>query len=393
MKKHILGTICTLALSLFTALGANQNSSEAINEINGYNSNIETETTEVEDTVNNLNEEVDIKKDKVEEKETPEDKSQDKHTDKNNIDDTQEEDKKNTQVTPTEKPGLPLVQKPAKEETQKEEKEENIQVIPTEKTDLPSVQESVKEESKKDESVDSSNNINDILDLFKSKGGKTFVYKDVDLSQCETTEDIVDKLQDSGYYNGKKDNANNMTSLEEILNQLQNGNGQKIVEDNNNNKAETKAPEAKAPETKAPEVKAPVNENNGSYANDTLARYADEVLQLVNQERAKAGLSSLTSERSLTAAANVRAKESRQSFSHTRPNGTSFSTALKEHGVSYRTSGENIAYGQRSPEEVVNGWMNSPGHRANILNASFNKIGIGVYQQNGTIYWSQLFTN
>ncbi|NLL00228.1 MAG: hypothetical protein GX271_06145 [Clostridiales bacterium] len=121
--------------------------------------------------------------------------------------------------------------------------------------------------------------------------------------------------------------------------------------------------------------------------------FAEEVLRLVNIERSKAGLSSLTTNATLKAAADKRAQETKVSFSHTRPNGSKFSTVLQEFGISYRTAGENIAYGQRSPQEVVNGWMNSPGHRANILNGSFGKIGIGVYQSGGVIYWTQLFTN
>jgi len=80
------------------------------------------------------------------------------------------------------------------------------------------------------------------------------------------------------------------------------------------------------------------------------------------------------------------------SFSHTRPNGSSFSTALKEQGASYSTAGENIAWGQKTPQEVVTGWMNSSGHRANILGANYTKIGCGFYQgSDGTCYWSQLF--
>ena len=92
------------------------------------------------------------------------------------------------------------------------------------------------------------------------------------------------------------------------------------------------------------------------------------------------------------AAAQVRAEEIVTSFSHTRPNGSSFSTALKEQNVSYRGAGENIAWGQRSPEEVVNAWMNSAGHRANILNERFTTIGVGHYQKGSTHYWAQLFT-
>lgn len=126
---------------------------------------------------------------------------------------------------------------------------------------------------------------------------------------------------------------------------------------------------------------------------DTVHPYVTRILELVNEERAKAGLSALELDTDITAAANVRAVEIKQSFSHTRPNGTSFSTALKEQGVSYRGSGENIAWGQKSPEQVMDGWMNSEGHRANILNANFKNIGIGYYQdQKGVNYWVQLFT-
>lgn len=153
--------------------------------------------------------------------------------------------------------------------------------------------------------------------------------------------------------------------------------------------AATSAPTAtKAPvATAAPTVK-PSTSNSASLSN-----YASEVLRLVNIERAKAGLSSYTTNQTITAAANKRANETSVSFSHTRPDGSGFSTVLQEFGISYRAAGENIAYGQRTPQEVVTGWMNSPGHRANILNANFNKIGIGVYQKNGVIYWTQEFTN
>jgi len=120
--------------------------------------------------------------------------------------------------------------------------------------------------------------------------------------------------------------------------------------------------------------------------------YEEQVVALVNEERAKAGLPALTIDATLQEAALARAKETVTLFSHTRPNGTSCFTILQEYGISYRYAGENIAYGQRSPEEVVNAWMNSEGHRANIMSANFTTIGIGYYQTaNGTKYWSQLF--
>ncbi|MCH5210631.1 MAG: CAP domain-containing protein [Oscillospiraceae bacterium] len=119
--------------------------------------------------------------------------------------------------------------------------------------------------------------------------------------------------------------------------------------------------------------------------------YAYQVIELVNAERAKYGLSALSADTTLMNAAHKRAVETVTSFSHTRPNGTKFSTVLSEYGVSYRTAGENIAYGQRTPQDVVNSWMNSSGHRANILNSSYTKIGVGCYKSGSTYYWSQLF--
>ncbi len=121
--------------------------------------------------------------------------------------------------------------------------------------------------------------------------------------------------------------------------------------------------------------------------------YVNQVVALVNAERAKAGLSPLTQTAELSGAAATRAEETSRSFSHTRPDGSSFSTVLSQNGISYRGSGENIAYGQRTPEQVMEGWMNSQGHRANILNSRYTAIGVGYYQDsNGTPYWTQLFT-
>lgn len=127
---------------------------------------------------------------------------------------------------------------------------------------------------------------------------------------------------------------------------------------------------------------------------NTENSFAMQVIKLVNKERAKEGLPELRYDAKIEKAALVRAKETVASFSHTRPDGSSFSTALKEQGVSYRGAGENIAWGQKTPEEVMEGWMNSPGHRANIMNKNFTKIGVGYYQNaQGRNYWTQLFVN
>ena len=146
------------------------------------------------------------------------------------------------------------------------------------------------------------------------------------------------------------------------------------------------------------------NENTGSENNgnnntskpdnsvSSESRYISEVVRLVNAERAKEGLAALQMDSSLNSAAQVRAKEIVTSFSHTRPNGSNCFTALSEAGIKYNGSGENIAYGQKTPAEVVNAWMNSAGHRANIMSSKFTKIGVGCHNSNGTYYWSQFFT-
>ncbi len=133
--------------------------------------------------------------------------------------------------------------------------------------------------------------------------------------------------------------------------------------------------------------------NPQTTSNNTNTSFAKQVVELVNKERSKAGLNALSIDENIETAAMVRSREIEKSFSHTRPNGSSFSTALSESGVKFMGAGENIAWGQRSPEEVMNGWMNSSGHRANILNSSFKKIGVAYYVgANGRTYWTQLFT-
>ncbi len=147
-------------------------------------------------------------------------------------------------------------------------------------------------------------------------------------------------------------------------------------------------PEAELP---APELPSPGLPEQDSSTPEQNLSYEQQVVNLVNAERAKEGLSPLTLNNKVAAAAQVRAKEIVSSFSHTRPDGSSFTTAIKEQNVSYRRAGENIAWGQKSPEAVVKAWMNSEGHRSNIMNANFTSIGVGYYQVNGVNYWCQLF--
>lgn len=119
--------------------------------------------------------------------------------------------------------------------------------------------------------------------------------------------------------------------------------------------------------------------------------YAEQVAILVNKERAANGLQPVKFSLQLSEAATVRSLELKEKFSHTRPDGTSCFTAMEELGISYRAAAENIAYGQKSPESVMNAWMNSDGHRANILSRNMEYIGVGVVNRDGTYYWTQLF--
>lgn len=121
---------------------------------------------------------------------------------------------------------------------------------------------------------------------------------------------------------------------------------------------------------------------------------AEQVLSLVNEERAKQNLKPLKMSEELRSIANLKAKDMAEKnyFDHNSPTYGSPFQMLQKFGVHYKAAGENIAAGQKTPSEVMNSWMNSSGHRANILNANFTEIGIGYYEGGsyGT-YWTQLF--
>lgn len=137
----------------------------------------------------------------------------------------------------------------------------------------------------------------------------------------------------------------------------------------------------------------PVQGSSSVSAGIQSSSAASEVVRLTNSARSKNGYAALVEDGVLSEAAAVRAREIARSFSHTRPSGASFSSALSESGVSYLRAGENIASGQKSASEVVNAWMNSPGHRANILNSSYSRIGSASVNIDGTHYWVQLFAD
>lgn len=155
------------------------------------------------------------------------------------------------------------------------------------------------------------------------------------------------------------------------------------------------APPQETPDEEPPQETPPAQENPDEDAPEEsggVQEAAEAVTSLVNAARRDAGLSELELDADLCAAAQARAQEIAQSFSHTRPDGSSCFTILEEFGISYRAAGENIAMGQRTPEEVMDGWMDSSGHRANILNGTFTSIGVGYYVDGaGAAHWVQIF--
>ena len=124
-----------------------------------------------------------------------------------------------------------------------------------------------------------------------------------------------------------------------------------------------------------------------------LADKSSDVLDLVNKERKAAGLKKVTLSDDLNRVAQLRAAEIVEKWSHTRPNGEAWKTAFAEEGVSASYRGENLAKGQYSAEKVVDDWMDSKGHRANILNRKFTKMGVASVVIGGVTYWVQVFAN
>ena len=131
---------------------------------------------------------------------------------------------------------------------------------------------------------------------------------------------------------------------------------------------------------------------SADYGSTQLRAYARKVASVVNTERAAEGLAPLRLSEELSEAALTRADECISRFSHTRPDGTLCFSVLDEGNIPYLSAGENIALGQDTPEAVMEAWMNSEEHRANILSDDFAYIGVGVCVSEGTTYWTQLFT-
>ena len=125
-----------------------------------------------------------------------------------------------------------------------------------------------------------------------------------------------------------------------------------------------------------------------------FSSYQQQVLDLVNAERTKRGISALTLDSNLSSVATKKSQDmvNKNYFDHTSPTYGSPFDMMKQFGISYRTAGENIAKGQKTPQEVVTAWMNSEGHRKNILNPNFTNLGVGIAKDSkGTTYCNHMF--
>lgn len=145
------------------------------------------------------------------------------------------------------------------------------------------------------------------------------------------------------------------------------------------------------PQISNPDLIYPGQVLNIPTTSSSTLNFEKEVVRLVNEERVKNGLKELTYDWELSRVARYKSQDMKDNryFSHTSPVYGSPFQMMKNFGIKYRTAGENIAKGQTSPQAVVNAWLNSAGHRANILNSSFTHIGVGYVA--GGNYWTQMF--
>lgn len=173
-------------------------------------------------------------------------------------------------------------------------------------------------------------------------------------------------------------------------------------EPNEDNKLKEPTKDTTIPENKVTtQDPTPIKTEDSTSKNETAPisdssfdSYRKEVVRLVNIERGKVGAGNLSLDSQLSNIANKKSQDmiDKNYFDHQSPTYGSPFDMLKRFGVSYKSAGENIAMGQRTPQEVVTAWMNSKGHRENILNPSFNEIGVGIAKDSSsTIYWTQLF--
>lgn len=151
---------------------------------------------------------------------------------------------------------------------------------------------------------------------------------------------------------------------------------------------QTEQPEAQTPQQPTEQQQEQQNQSQSQQ----LSEFEQQVVELTNEERTAQGLEPLKVDTELSKVAREKSSDMAENnyFSHNSPNYGSPFDMMDQYGISYQTAGENIAKGQTTPEQVVNGWMNSEGHRENIMNSNFTHIGVGYVEQGN--HWTQQFT-
>ncbi|WP_404441970.1 CAP domain-containing protein [Sutcliffiella horikoshii] len=200
---------------------------------------------------------------------------------------------------------------------------------------------------------------------------------------------------------GVKVNLNGAPSAEAVEKEAPKQAEQKPAEKVEAPKEEKAEAPAEAPKQEAPKQEAPSPQQQAPQQNaekpateqtaGAVSEFEKKVVELTNAEREKQGLAPLELDEELSKVAKDKSKDMQQNnyFSHNSPTHGSPFDMMKKYGIQYNTAGENIAQGQQSPEEVVNAWMNSEGHRANIMNENFTHIGVGHVEEGN--YWTQMF--
>ena len=209
--------------------------------------------------------------------------------------------------------------------------------------------------------------------------------------------DDNDNIEDNNQNNGNNQDNNNQGGNMEDNNQGNNNQDKDDNnQDNNNNQDQDKDDNNQDNNNNQDQDKDDNNQNddNNSSNINGFSKEQVEVLNLVNKERKANGLKPLTLNKELSNVANIKSRDMIEKgyFDHTSPTYGSPFDMMKKFNISYNTAGENIAMGQKTPSEVMNSWMNSSGHRANILNSTYTELGVGIQKDsNGTIYWTQMF--
>lgn len=147
--------------------------------------------------------------------------------------------------------------------------------------------------------------------------------------------------------------------------------------------------------TKVVTTKQSATYTNPSTSAKMITGFEQHMLDIMNAERKKNGVSPLSFDSQLTNLARLRASELTVYYSanHNRPDKRAWNTVFDDYNYSIYYAGENIAYGQRSADEVMSVWIASPGHYSNIVNPNFGHVGLACYEKNGVLYWEQLFTD